>query len=149
MRRFPLSLRPSPLPYTDQGSTPGPPMLCFLIWNRRSVSEFSSAEFGGFGLGRLVSNGILDAKAGHSDQHFGCLCNLGLSKKLRFSLQRHKSSRQYAGVLWRDLADFRIAGDLHSKPRKSLCDRIPLTFATVSRCLHSLTFGRHDRFCVW
>ena len=24
MRRFPLSLRPSPLPFTDQGSTPGP-----------------------------------------------------------------------------------------------------------------------------
>ena len=40
--------------------------------------------------------------------------------------------------LWRDLAGFRIAGDLHSKPRKSLCDRIHLTFATVSRCLHSL-----------
>ncbi len=36
---------------------------------------------------------------------------------------------------------------LFSKPRKSLCDRIPLTFATASRCLHSLTFGRHDRFC--
>ena len=39
---------------------------------------------------------------------------------------------------WRDLAGFRIAGDLHSKPRKSLCDRILLTFATASRCLHSL-----------
>ena len=52
MRRFPLSLFIYPKlcsfglllkmrciffteqPYTDQGSTPGPPMLCFLIWNR-------------------------------------------------------------------------------------------------------------------
>ena len=33
---------------------------------------------------------------------------------------------------------FCIAGDLYSKPRKSLCDRIHLTFTTVSRCLHSL-----------
>ena len=33
---------------------------------------------------------------------------------------------------------FCIAGDLYSKPRKSLCDRIPLTFVTASRCLHSL-----------
>ena len=33
---------------------------------------------------------------------------------------------------------FCIAGDLYSKPRKSLCDRIHLTFTTASRCLHSL-----------
>ena len=33
---------------------------------------------------------------------------------------------------------FALARGWHSKPRKSLCDRIPLTFTTVSRCLHSL-----------
>ena len=32
-------------------STPGPPMLCFLIWNRQSVSEFSGAEFGALAWG--------------------------------------------------------------------------------------------------
>ena len=47
------------------------------------------------------------------------------------------------------LPGFCIAGDLYSKPGKSLCERIPLTFTTASRCLHSLTFGRHDRFCIW
>ena len=49
--------------------------------------------FRGFGLGRLVSNGFLCAKAGHSDQRFCRLCNQALLMKLRFSLQRHKSSR--------------------------------------------------------
>ena len=32
-------------------SAPGPPMPCFLIWNRQSVSEFSSAEFGALARG--------------------------------------------------------------------------------------------------
>ena len=36
------------------------------------------------------------------------------------------------------LPGFCIAGDLYSKPGKSLCERIPLTFTTASRCLHSL-----------
>ena len=62
-RSFPLSLRPSPLPCGDQGSPPGPPMPCFVA---RS-----------FGCG--------------TELRFGSLCNLGLSKKLRFSLQRHKT----------------------------------------------------------
>ena len=47
----------------DQGSPPGPPMPCFVA---RS-----------FGCG--------------TELRFGSLCNLGLSKKLRFSLQRHKT----------------------------------------------------------
>ena len=58
------------------------------------------------------------------------------------ALSSRLSRQAHGGIL----TDFRIAGDLHSKPRKSLCDRILLTFTTVSRCLHSLTFGRHDRF---
>ena len=45
----------------------------------------------------------------NTELRFGSLCNLGLSKKLRFSLQRHKSTRirlmpnswdSYAGFLW-------------------------------------------------
>ena len=35
---------------------------------------------------------------------------------------------------------------LCSKPGRSLCERIKLTFATAPGCLHSLSLGRHDRF---
>ena len=42
---------------------------------------------------------------------------------------------------------FLIAGGLCSKPGRSLCERIKLTFATAPGCLHSLSLGRHDRFC--
>ena len=41
---------------------------------------------------------------------------------------------------------FLIAGGLCSKPGRSLCERIKLTFATAQGCLHSLSLGRHDRF---
>ena len=45
------------------------------------------------------------------------------------------SAKQNSWIVCRG---FRMARGWHSKPRKSLCDRIHLTFATVSRCLHSL-----------
>ena len=60
----------------------------------------------GFGLERLVSWGFLCAKAGHSDQRFGCLCNLGLSKKLRFSLQRHKAPEFGEAEFWDSMPVF-------------------------------------------
>ena len=41
---------------------------------------------------------------------------------------------------------FLIAGGLCSKPGRSLCERIKLTFATAPGCLHSLSLGRHDCF---
>ena len=41
---------------------------------------------------------------------------------------------------------FLIVGGLCSKPGRSLCERIKLTFATAPGCLHSLSLGRHDRF---
>ena len=41
---------------------------------------------------------------------------------------------------------FLIAGGLCSKPGRSLCERIKLTFTTAPGCLHSLSLGRHDRF---
>ena len=53
-------------------------------------------------------------------------------KKLRFL---RYSAKQNSWIVCRG---FRMARGWHSKPRKSLCDRIHLTFATVSRCLHSL-----------
>ena len=69
-------------------------------------------------MGRLVRQGFLGARAGHSDQRFGCLCNLCLPKALRFSLQRHKTAEfgfrrilgLFAGFLWRNLAGFCRAG---------------------------------------
>ena len=85
---------------------------------------------------------------------FCCLCNLGLSKKLCFSLQRHKSCKSCA--FCDCLPDFFMEGFcrgffasnwLCSKPARSLCERIKLTFATAPGCLHSLSLGRHDCFC--
>ena len=49
-------------PYTDQGSTPGPPY---------AVSFFLQPAVWGFGSRLLVGQGFLCAKAGHSDQRFG------------------------------------------------------------------------------
>ena len=65
--------------------------------------------------------GFLGAKAGHSDR----------------AVRRVEES-------W---FGFLIAGGLCSKPGRSLCERIKLTFATAPGCLHSLSLGRHDRFC--
>ena len=103
----------------------------------------------------LVRQGFLGAKAGHSDQRFGCLCNPGLLKTLRFSLQRHKTPEfgfrrilgLFAGFFMEESwFGFLIAGGLCSKPGRSLCERIDLDFATAPGCLHSLSLGRHDRF---
>ena len=69
-------------------STPGPPMLCFLIWNRQSVSEFSVSWIRRLWLGAFGKVGAF-----YVPKH---LCNLGLSKKLRFSLQRHKTAKSCA-----------------------------------------------------
>ena len=56
--------------------------------------------------GALASQGFLGAKAGHSDQRFGCLCNPGLLKTLRFSLQRHKTPEFGFAEFWDCLPDF-------------------------------------------
>ena len=122
-------------------------LLCFFRqWSRRSAS--------GFGLGLLVRQVFLGAKAGHSDQRFGRLCNLGLPKKLRFYLQRHKSCKKlrflrlFAGFFMEESwFGFLIAGGLCSKPGRFLCERIKLTFAIAPGCLSPLaSLGRHDRF---
>ena len=42
---------------------------------------------------------------------------------------------------------FFVSNWLCSKPGRSLCERIKLTFATAPGCLHSLSLGRHDCFC--
>ena len=69
MRRFPLSLKPSPLPYTDQGSAPGPPY---------AVSFFLQPAVWGFGSRRLISQSFLGAKAGRPDRDAGEWRNLFL-----------------------------------------------------------------------
>ena len=71
----------------------------------------------------MVGQGFLGAKAGHPD---------------RAGRRVEESCRGFFVSNW-----------LCSKPGKSLCERIHLVFSTASRCLHSLSFGRHDRFCVW
>ncbi len=78
MRRFPLSLRPSPLPYTDQGAPLDP--LCRALRHRAS----------------LLWHRALGAKASHPDQRFCRLCNFDLPNKQRFSLQRHKTAKSCA-----------------------------------------------------
>ena len=68
--------------------------------------DLAYAESVGFGLGLLVSSGFLGAKAGHSDQRFGRLCNQFLPKTLRFSLQRHKTPEFGFAEFWDCLPDF-------------------------------------------
>ena len=83
----------------------------FSPWN---VFPLMEPAVRGFGLRLLISQGFLGAKAGHSDQRFGCLCNQVLPKTLRFSLQRHKTPEfgeaefwdSMSVFLWRDLAGF-------------------------------------------
>ena len=81
------------------------------------------------------------------------LCNQFLPKTLRFSLQRHKSCKKlcflrlFAGFFMEESCrGFFASNWLCSKPGRSLCERIKLTFATAPGCLHSLSLGRHDRF---
>ena len=101
-----------------------------ILWrNLAGVSAFETgtmfpnsakAGFGGFGSRLLVRQGFLGAKAGHSD----------------------RAVRQVEESCF----GFLIAGGLYSKPGRSLCERIKLTFATAPGCLHSLSLGRHDCF---
>ena len=76
---------------------------------------FSANETGGLGLwlgafGPLGGQGFIGAKASldprtpcfcGTELRFGSLCNLGLSKKLRFSLQRHKTPEFGEAEFWR------------------------------------------------
>ena len=83
-------------------STPGPPMPCFvaqsfafavfatLICQINSVFPCKDTKAQEFGLCRIL--GIVMPVFCGTELRFGSLCNLGLSKKLRFSLQRHKTA---------------------------------------------------------
>ena len=74
-------------------------------------------------LCRALWHRALGAKASHPDQRFCRLCNLGLSKKLRFSLQRHKTAKSCAFwgqfVLWHRALVFGQRGA--DNPGKILC----------------------------
>ena len=93
-------------------SVPGPPMPCFvaqsfafaafatLVCQRNCVFLCKGTKAKEFGLCRIL--GIVMPvfivvfsayETGFLIRGFGSLCNLGLSKKLRFSLQRHKSEK--------------------------------------------------------
>ena len=73
------------------------------------------------------------------------LCNQFLPKTLRFSLQRHKSCKKlrflrlFAGFFMEgSCRGFFASNWLCSKPGRSLCEIIKLTFAIAPGCLHSL-----------
>ena len=71
------------------------------------------------------------------------LCN-----SLVQSCKKRSFLRLFAGFFMEESCrGFFVSNWLCSKPGRSLCERIKLTFATAPGCLHSLSLGRHDRFC--
>ena len=103
----------------------------------------------GFGSRLLISQGFLGAKAGHSDQRF-CRWKLlfyqqPCAKAKEFGFRRILGL--FAGFFMEESCrGFFVSNWLCSKPGRSLCERIKLTFAIAPGCLHSLSLGRHDRF---
>ena len=95
----------------------------------------------GFGLGLLVSQGFLGAKAGHSDQRF-CRWKLlfyqqPCAKAKEFGFRRILGL--FAGFFMEESCrGFFVSNWLCSKPGRFLCERIKLTFTIAPGCLHSL-----------
>ena len=65
MRWFPLSLRPSPLPFTDQGSTPGPPYAVPSLFEIGIlITEFSESWIRWLWLEGLGKAGLFGCQSG-------------------------------------------------------------------------------------
>ena len=63
------------------------------------------------------------------------------------SYKKRSFLRLFAGFFMEESCrGFFASNWLCSKPGRSLCERIKLTFATAPGCLHSLSLGRHDCF---
>ena len=74
------------------------PVSALVCKKSLSVSETGIAGFGGFGLGLLVSQGLMCQSAPgplnlfcDTELRFCRFCNFDLPNKHRFSLQRHKT----------------------------------------------------------
>ena len=65
-----------------------PPFLLFAGWGRGVAGDWYVSRMRMCGTELVLWHRAL---ACGTELRFGSLCNLGLSKKLRFSLQRHKT----------------------------------------------------------
>ena len=148
MRWFPLSLRPSPLPFTDQGSAPGPPYAVPSLFEIGIlITGFSESGIRGLWLGAFGKAGLFRCQSAFAIsfclRHCISLCKG--TKAPEFGLRRILG--WFAGFFMEESCrGFFASNWLCSKPGRSLCERIKLTFATAPGCLHSLSLGRHDRF---